>query len=54
MDNILIPITKLKMNKNKWLNTLIQYENDMYIKDVNIHIYIYCIYICSLAHVYMF
>lgn len=34
MDNILIPITKLKMNKNKWLNTLIQYENDMYIKDV--------------------
>ena len=34
MNHNLIPITKLKMNKEKWLNTLIQYENDMYIKDV--------------------
>ena len=34
MDNILIPITKLKINKDKWLNTLIQYEEDYTIKDV--------------------
>ena len=34
MDHNLIPITKLKMNKDKWLNTLIQYEEDYTIKDV--------------------
>ena len=34
MDHNLIPIIKLKMNKDKWLNTLIQYEEDYTIKDV--------------------
>ena len=34
MNQNLIPITKLKINKDKWLNTSIRYENDMYIKDI--------------------
>lgn len=29
-----IPITKIKISKDKWLNTLIKYEKDYYIKDV--------------------
>ena len=30
----LIPITKLKIPKDKWLNTPIQYEEDLFIKDI--------------------
>ena len=33
MDHNLIPIIKLKMNKDKWLNTLIQYEEDYTINE---------------------
>ena len=34
MNHNLIPITKLKMNKEKWLNTPIKYEDDFFVKDV--------------------
>ena len=30
----LIPITTIKISKDKWLNTPIKYEEDYYIKDV--------------------
>jgi hypothetical protein len=30
----LIPITKLKISKEKWLNTPIQYEENLFIKDI--------------------
>lgn len=33
-DITLIPITKLKISKEKWLNTPIKYDKDMYIKDI--------------------
>ena len=29
-----IPITKIKITKERWLNTKIQYEKDMYIRDI--------------------
>lgn len=29
-----IPITKVKITKERWMNTPIQYEKDMYIKDI--------------------
>ena len=34
MNHKLIPITKLKISKDKWLTTPIQYEEDYTIKDV--------------------
>ena len=34
MDHKLIPITQLKISKDKWLHTLIQYEEEYTIKDV--------------------
>ena len=35
MDYIdLIPITKFKISKEKWLNTPIQYEENLFIKDI--------------------
>jgi len=30
----LIPITKMKINKDKWLQTKIKYEDDLTIKDI--------------------
>ena len=30
----LIPITKLKISKGRWLNTPIQYEDNLFIKDI--------------------
>lgn len=30
----LIPITKLKISKERWLNTPIQYEDNLFIKDI--------------------
>ena len=30
----LIPITKLKISKERWLNTPIQYEGNLFIKDI--------------------
>lgn len=30
----LIPITKIKISKDKWLNTKIKYEENIYIKDI--------------------
>ena len=33
-DITLIPITKFKISKEKWLNTPIKYDKDMYIKDI--------------------
>ena len=32
--NYPVPITKLPIIKDKWLNTLIKYEKDYYIKDI--------------------
>lgn len=29
-----IPITKIKITKERWLNTRIQYEEDMYVRDI--------------------
>ena len=29
-----IPITKIKVSKERWLNTPIQYEDDLYIKNI--------------------
>ena len=34
MDHKLIPITQLKISKDKWLHTHIQYEEDYTIKDI--------------------
>ena len=30
----LIPITQIKITKERWLNTQIQYEEDMYVRDI--------------------
>tara|TARA_B110001450_G_C17373133_1_gene380511 strand:- start:389 stop:613 length:225 start_codon:yes stop_codon:yes gene_type:complete len=30
----LIPITKIRIDKNKWLSTLIKYETDIYNNDI--------------------
>ena len=30
----LIPVTQIKITKERWLNTRIQYEEDMYVRDV--------------------
>ncbi len=30
----LIPVTQIKITKERWLNTQIQYEEDMYVRDV--------------------
>ena len=33
-DIVLIPITKIKIDKQKWLNTLVKYDKDLYVKDI--------------------
>jgi len=33
-DITLIPITKIKIDKHKWLNKTIKYDKDLYIKDI--------------------
>ena len=30
----LVPITKIKISKDRWLNTPIQYEDDLFIRDI--------------------
>jgi|TARA_B110001454_G_C12392892_1_gene297565 hypothetical protein len=34
MEYNLVPITRLKITKEKWLNTPIKYEEDMKVKDI--------------------
>ena len=34
MNPLLIPITKIKITKEKWLNLPVKYDEDTYVKDI--------------------